>query len=88
MMEELIGFIFIEFVFSGIGWFCLLVWYRDRKKIVKIKNEEFASEFSSAGRIFILNLIAGVGAIAMFGIAITVLMVWIYNQPQTEIPST
>ena len=87
-MEELIGFIFIEFVFSGVGWLCLLVWYRDRKKIVKIKNEEFASEFSSAGRIFILNLIAGVGAIAMFGIAITVLMVWIYNQPQTEIPST
>jgi hypothetical protein len=81
-MEELfgfIGFIFIEVVFSAIGWFYLLVWYRDKKKIEKIKNKEYAGEFSSAGRIFILNFIAGVGAIAMFGIAITVLVLWIYK---------
>ena len=78
-MEELFGFIFTEFVFSAIGWFCLLVWHRDRKKIEKIKNKEYAGEFSSAGRIFILNFIAGVGAIAMFGIAITFLVLWIYK---------
>jgi hypothetical protein len=78
-MEDLFGFIFAEVAFSVIGWFCLLVWHRDRKKIEKIKNEEYAGEFSSAGRIFILSLIAGVGAIVAFGVAITVLIVWIYK---------
>jgi hypothetical protein len=60
--------------------FCLLVWHRDRKKIEEIKNKKYVGEFSRAGRIFILNFIAGVGAIAMFGIAITVLVLWIYKQ--------
>jgi hypothetical protein len=81
-MEELFGFIgliFIEVVYSAIGWFCLLIRHRDRKKIEKIKNKEYAGEFGSAGRIFILNFIAGVGAIAMFGIAITFFVLWIYK---------
>jgi hypothetical protein len=76
---EIIGFIIIEFVFSAIGWFCLLVWYRDRKKIEKIKNEEYAGQYSGAGRVFILNLIAGVGAITMFGMVIVLLVSWIYK---------
>lgn len=76
---EIIGFIIIEFVFSAIGWFCLSVWYRDRKKIEKIKEEKFAGEYSGAGRVFILNLIAGIGAITMFGIVIVMLVTWIYK---------
>lgn len=76
---EVIGFIVIEFVFSAIGWACLSIWYRDRKKIQKIKEEKYAGQYSGAGRVFILNLIAGVGAIAMFGIVIVVLVMWIYK---------
>jgi hypothetical protein len=76
---EIIGFLIIELVFSAIGWFCLSVWYRDRKKIEKIKDEKYAGQYSGAGRVFILNLIAGVGAIAMFGIVIVILVTWIYK---------
>jgi hypothetical protein len=76
---EIIGFIIIEFIFSAIGWLCLLIWYRDRKKIKKIRDEEYAGKFGAAGRIFILNLIAGTGAITMFGIVITILVTWIYR---------
>jgi hypothetical protein len=76
---ELIGFIIVECVFSAIGWFCLFVWYRDRKKIEKIKEEKYAGQYSGAGKVFILNLIAGVGAIAMFGIVIVLLISWIYK---------
>jgi len=76
---EVLGFILIEVIFSGIGWVCLYVWHRDKKKIEKIKNEEYAGEYSSAGRIMILNLIAGVGAITMFGIVLCFLIAWIYK---------
>ena len=76
---EIIGLIITEFIFSAIGWFCLSIWHRDRKKIEKIKDEKYAGEYSGAGRVFILNFIAGVGAIAMFGIAIVVLALWIYR---------
>jgi hypothetical protein len=76
---ELLGFIIIEALFSCIGWVCLRVWYRDRKKIEKIKNERYGGEYSSAGGVMILNLIAGVGAIAMFGIVIFFLVAWIYK---------
>ena len=76
---EIIGFILIELVLSAVGWLCLSVWYRDRKKIEKIKQEKFAGEYSAAGRIFLLNLVAGVGAIAMFGIVIVALVLWIYK---------
>ena len=51
----------------------------DEEKIDKIKNEEYAGEYSSAGRIIILTLIAGVGAITMFGIVIFFLAAWIYK---------
>ena len=44
---EIIGFIIIEFIFSAIGWLCLLIWYRDRKKIKKIRDEEYAGKFGS-----------------------------------------
>jgi hypothetical protein len=70
---EIFGFIIIEFIFSFIGWVCLLVWYRDRKKVERVKNEKYAGEFRAAGRVLILNLIAGVGAIAMFGMVIYLL---------------
>jgi hypothetical protein len=76
---EIIGFLIVELVFSAIGWFCLSVWYRDRKKIEKIKEEKYAGRYSGAGRVFILNLIAGIGAITMFGIVIFALVLWIYR---------
>ena len=76
---EAIGFLIIELIFSAIGWFCLLVWYRDRKKIEKIRDERYAGQYSGAGLVFILNLIAGLGAIAVFGIVIVLVGNWIYN---------
>jgi hypothetical protein len=76
---EIIGFVLIELVLSGIGWLCLYAWHRDRKKIEKIKNEEYAGQYSSVGRIIILNLIAGIGALTMFAIVIFFLVVWIYK---------
>lgn len=76
---EILGFILVEILFSAIGWVCLYVWYRDRKKIERIKNEKYAGEYSSAGKIMLLNLIAGVGAITMFGFVIFILAAWIYQ---------
>jgi len=76
---EIIGFIVIELIFSAIGWVCLSIWYRNRNKIEKIKDEKYAGQYSGAGRVFILNLIAGVGAITMFGIVIFFLVSWIYK---------
>lgn len=76
---EIIGFIIIEVAFSAIGWICLSVWYRDRKKIEKIKEAKYAGHYSGAGRVFVLNLIAGIGAIIMFGVVIAVLVSWTYK---------
>ena len=79
ILGGIIGFIVFELIFSAIGWICLLIWYRDRKKINKIKAEKYAGQYSGGGRVFILNLIAGVGAITMFGIVIVFLVMWIYR---------
>jgi hypothetical protein len=73
------GFIIVDFIFAAIGWICLSIWYRDRKKIEKIKDEKYAGLYSGAGRVFFLNLIAGVGAIAMLGIVIALIVSWIYK---------
>ena len=45
----------------------------------EIKNKEYAGEYSSVGRVMILNLIAGAGAIFMFGSVIFFLGLWIYK---------
>jgi hypothetical protein len=79
VLVELAGFILVEIVFTGIGWLCLYVWYRNRKKMEEIKNKEYAGEYSSVGRVMILNLIAGIGAVVMFGIVISFLVIWIYK---------
>lgn len=76
---EILGFLLVEIILSGFGWICLHIWYRDRKKAEKIKNEEYAGEYSAAGKIIILNAIAGIGAITMFGIVILMLAIWIYR---------
>jgi len=81
---EIIGFIIIEFVFSAIGWACLLIWHRDRKIIEKLRDKKYAGQYSAAGRIFILNLIAGLGAIAMFGIAMFYWLGGYINQSWTN----
>ena len=67
---QLLASLLTEIVFSAIGWLCLYIWYRNRKKVEEIKNKEYAGYYSAAGRIMILNLIAGVGAISLFGILI------------------
>jgi len=79
ILASLIGFIITEIIFSGIGWLCLYVWYRNRKKMEEIKNKEYAGAYSAAGRVMILNLIAGAGAIAMFGMVIFFLIIFIYR---------
>ena len=79
ILAEILGFIVIEIIFAGIGWLCLLVWYRNKKKMEAIKNEKYAGEYSSVGRVMILNLIAGVGAVTMFGIVVFSIGYWIYK---------
>jgi hypothetical protein len=79
IIAEILGFIVIEIVFSGIGWLCLFVWYRNRKRMEEIKNQKYAGEYSSVGRVMILNLVAGVGAIACFGMVIFSLASWIWK---------
>jgi len=80
---EILGYLVVEIILtgilSGIGWVCLYVWYRDRKKIEKIKNEKYAGNYSSVGGVMILNLIAGVGAITLSVGLIFALAAWIYN---------
>ncbi|MCD9016617.1 hypothetical protein [Parachryseolinea silvisoli] len=76
---EIFGFVLMEIIFTGVGWACLHVWYRDRKKVEEIKNEEYAGEYSSVGRVMVLNLIAGIGALTMFGMVIFLLVTWIYE---------
>lgn len=79
ILAEILGVFVIELIFSGIGWICLYVWYRNRKKMEDIKNKKYAGEYSSVGRIVMLNLIAGVGAIVMFGNVLFFLGFWIYK---------
>jgi hypothetical protein len=78
ILIEILGLFFVEIIFSVIGWICLYVWYRNRKKMEEIKNKEYAGEYSSVGRVMMLNLAAGLGAIAMFSIVIFLLgsLVW------------
>ena len=76
---QLLASLLTEIVFSAIGWLCLYIWYRNRKKVEEIKNKEYAGYYSAAGRIMILNLIAGVGAISLFEILIFSIGFWIYN---------
>lgn len=79
MLVELLGFIFFEVVLSAIGWVCLYVWYRNREKMEKVRDEKYAGEYSSAGMVMLLNLVAGAGAITMFGIVVFFLGAWIYK---------
>lgn len=76
---EILGFIFIEIILTGIGWLCLFIWYRDKKKVREIRDKKYAGEYSSVPVILILNLAAGLGAITMFSIVILFLVTWIYR---------
>ncbi|MBS1507421.1 MAG: hypothetical protein JSS79_12310 [Bacteroidetes bacterium] len=73
------GSILGDIICAGIGWICLFVWYRDLDKMEDVKNKEYAGQYSYVGRVMILNFIAGVGAIMMFGFALLVLVMWIYR---------
>jgi hypothetical protein len=79
ILVEIVGFLVFELIFSGIGWLCLYVRYRNKKKMEEIKVRKYAGEYSAVGRIMILNLIAGIGAISCFGIVVSALFYWIYK---------
>ncbi len=80
---EIVGsfvmFIVTEVVLAGLGWLCLYVRYRNRKKMEEIKNKKYAGEYSAVGHVMILNLIAGAGAIGLFGMLVVLLGLWIYQ---------
>lgn len=76
---EILVFIFIEIILTGIGWLCLFIWYRDKRKVKEIRDKKYAGEYSAVPRILILHLIAGIGAITMFSVVIYFLGVWIYR---------
>jgi hypothetical protein len=76
---EIVGFTIIEIILSGMGWICLHVWYRDRKKVEEIKNKKYAGKYSAAATVITLNIVAGIGAIATFGMVIFILAFWLYQ---------
>jgi hypothetical protein len=80
---EIVGsfvmFIVTEIVLAGLGWLCLFVRYRNRKKMEEIKNKKYAGEYSAVGHIMILDLIAGLGATALFGMLVALLGLWLYK---------
>ena len=76
---EIFGYIVLELISSLIGWVCLYTWYRDRKKVMKVKNERYAGSFSAAGAVLILNFIAGIGAVALSLFLIFFLVSWVYR---------
>ena len=79
LLAELVVFVVMEVILAGIGWLCLFVWFRNRQKMEEIRNKKYAGRYSAVGGVMILNLIAGIGAITMFGIVISFLGYWIYQ---------
>lgn len=79
ILAEIVGFLVFEVLFAAVGWVCLFAWYRNRKKVQEMKDRKYAGDYSAAGRVMFLNLIAGIGAITMFGIVIFFLGGWIYK---------
>lgn len=61
MFQFLIG----NILFSFVGRAYLYLRYRDRETINKIKEEKYAGHFSHAGRVVMLNIVAG-----LFGLMI------------------
>ena len=57
-------------IFSGVGRLYLLIRYRDFELIKKIKDEKYAGYYSIAGRVVVLNIIAGLGALVVFALLI------------------
>jgi len=45
----------------------------------KLIDDEYAGSYAAAGRVFVLNLIAGVGAVTMIGIVIATLVRWCWQ---------
>lgn len=76
---EILGFIFLELILSGLGWLCLMIWYRDRKKVKEIRDKKYAGEYSTVVKILTLNLVAGTGAVVMAGAVIFVMVVGLYR---------
>ena len=56
-----------------------MIRYRDRKKVKKILDEKYAGLYSGAAGVFLLNAVAAIGAIAMFGMVIYVIVMSIYR---------
>lgn len=76
---EIFGFIFLELILSGLGWLCLMIWYRDRKKVKEIRDKEYAGEYSTVVKILTLNVVAATGAVVMTGAVIFVMAVGLYR---------
>lgn len=76
---EIFGFIFLELILSGLGWLCLMIWYRDRKKVKEIRDKKYAGEYSTVVKILTLNVVAATGAVVMTGAVIFVMAVGLYR---------
>jgi hypothetical protein len=82
IVGSLILFVVTEVLLAGLGWLCLFVRYRNRKKMEEIKNRKYKGEYSAAGNVMFLNLItfiARAGAIAFFGMNVILAGFWIYK---------
>ena len=75
MFESLI----FEGIFNLIGRAWLYVRYRDTAKVEKILHKEYHGLFSIAGRIYVLNFIAGVGALSLSVLLIMAIFTMIWN---------
>lgn len=76
---EILGFVLVELILSGLGWLCLMIWYRDRKKVKEIRDKKYAGDYSAVVRILALNVLAGTGAVVMIGAVIFVMVVGLYR---------
>lgn len=79
LIMEMLGFAIMQVVFAGIGWLCLYAWYWDQKKVSCVVTEKYYGSYSGAGKVLILNFVAGTGAAAMIGMVLYVLFRWIYQ---------
>lgn len=76
---DVLGSLIIDIILSGIGSLYLYVRYRNKRIRMKVKNDKYAGSYGAAGGVLMLNLVAGTGAIVLFGFLMFILVAWIYS---------
>jgi len=59
------SYLFAEFFFSLFGRIVLFIMYRNVDKMRKVRDAEYAGYYSGAGRVYLLNAVAFIGAASL-----------------------